>query len=244
MASPTARRPVLRTRAVLRAHVALGVVALALTGVAGCSGGGADIDPDEALATAAAKLDETAGARLALSTSDFPDGATGVVEAIGDATSAPAFEGDLVVRLAGQQVPVPVIATDGRVWATLPFQTGFTEIDPADYDAPDPAQLLTTENGVGALLAATSGAEQGEDVRGGEKNDEVLRTVTGTVPGDVMARVIPTSADDEFEVTYRVTADGELREVEMTGVFYDGTPEMTYDLLITDLGLDRTIEAP
>lgn len=227
----------------LRHLVIGGTIALALA-IAGCSGGGGDLDPEDALATAARLLDEASGAHLALTSTDFPDGTSGVVEAVGDATSAPAFEGELVVRTAGQNFTVPVVAVDGGVWATLPFQTGFTEIDPADYDAPDPANLLTTDNGVGALLAASEDLAQGDDVRGGEKNDEVLHTITGTVPGDVMKRVFPTSVDDAYDVTYRVTSDRELREVEMTGIFYEGSSEMTYDLLITDLGLDRTIEAP
>lgn len=222
----------------------LGATMVLTTSLAACSGDGTDLDPEEALASAAARLDEATGAHLALTSTDFPGGASGVVEATGDATAAPAFEGELVVRTSGQNFTVPVVAVDDTVWATLPFQASFTEIDPGDYDAPDPAQLLTTENGVGALLAATTDPVQGEDVRGGENNSEVLHVITGTVAGDVMARVIPTSAGEEFDVTYRVTSDGELREVSMTGIFYEGSDEMTYDLVITDLGLDRTIEAP
>lgn len=225
-------------------HVILAPMAALALVLAGCSGSGGDLDPDEALSKAARLLGEASGAHLALTSTDFPSGTSGVVEAVGDATSAPAFEGELVVRTSGQNFTVPVVAVTGTVWATLPFQTGFTEIDPADYDAPDPANLLTTENGVGALLASTTDLAQGEDVRGGEKNDEVLSTVTGTVPGEVMARVFPTSAGDSYDVTYRITSDGELREVEMSGVFYEGSTEMTYDLLITNLGLDRMIEAP
>ena len=35
-----------------------------------------------------------------------------------------------------------VVAVDGVVYAKLPFTTKYTDIKPADYGAPDPADLM------------------------------------------------------------------------------------------------------
>lgn len=219
---------------------------LGLGALAGCSGGGSgsDEDPTAVLERAAELLAESGGAHLSLTTDDFPSGATGVVSAVGDTTDAPAFEGDLVVRMMGQDFQVPVVAVDDKVWARIPLTVGWSDIDPAEYDAPDPAQLMTEENGVGALLEATEDPVAGDSVRGGEDNTQVLTSYSGTIDGEVMKRVIPTSAGDSYDMTYLVDDDGYLQEVEMTGVFYSGSDEMTYSLVITDYGLDRTIQKP
>ena len=34
---------------------------------------------------------------------------------------------------------MPVVAVDGKVYAQLPLTTGYQDIDPAEYGAPDPA---------------------------------------------------------------------------------------------------------
>lgn len=231
------------TRALLPAAAL--VVATALTA---CTGGDdspfGDRSPDDVLAAAADQLAATSGTNMTLSTDDFPDDTTGIVGASGVTTSAPAFEGTLQVRLANTTFDVPVVAVDDVVWARLPLQTKWSDIDPTEYGAPDPSQLLGEENGVGALLAATEGAEQGDSERGGKDNKEVLTTFTGTIDGDVMERVIPSSAGDSFDVEYLVTDENELREVRMTGVFYPDSDEMTYTLRVTDYGLEKTVTAP
>ena len=60
-------------------------------------------------------------------------------------------------------------------------------------------------------------------MRGGEDNKEVLTEYTGTVAGDAVKNIIPSAAGD-FDATYTITDDGELREAELTGVFYPRTP--------------------
>ncbi len=60
-------------------------------------------------------------------------------------------------------------------------------------------------------------------MRGGEDNDEILTTYTGTVPGEAMESVIPSSAGDSFDVEWQITDDGELRKATLTGVFYPQT---------------------
>jgi len=162
---------------------------------------------------------------------------------VGVGTHAPAFEGTLTALFAGQPIDVPVIALDGTVNVQLPLTPGWQDVDPADYGAPDPAQLLSTEDGLSSLLPATDGAEEGESVRGGENNEEVLTEFTGTVPGDVVSNVIP-SASGDFDAIYTISAEGELRTAELTGVFYPDTEPMTYTLGLDDYGIEPDITAP
>ena len=89
---------------------------------------------------------------LSLTTEQLPKGVDGVLSATGVGTTAPAFEGDIKVVVNGITVDVPVVAVDGDVWATLPFTKNFVQIDPEDYGAPDPADLLNTDGGVSSLV--------------------------------------------------------------------------------------------
>ncbi len=141
---------------------------------------------------------------------------TGVKEADGVGTHAPAFEGSITVVLSGTDFDVPVVAVDDKVYAQIPLTPGWSDVDPAEYGAPDPAQLMSPDAGFSALLPATEDLEEGESVRGGEDNEEVLTEYTGTVPGDVVENVIP-SAEGDFDATYTITDDGELREAVLTG---------------------------
>lgn len=216
--------------------------------LAGCSddGGGeqAEQDPAEVLAEAKATLDETSGVRITLDTEDLPEGVQGLLSAEGYGTQspAPAFEGSIVVRFAGIEPEVPVVAVDDTVYAQVPLTTGWSEVDPAEYGAPDPAGLLDPDSGFSSLLTATEGVEQGEQVRGGQDNRDVLTTYTGTVAGDVVSGIIP-SAEGEFDASYTVTDDAELRSMVLTGDFY-GEGSMTYTIGFDDYGAEPDIVAP
>ena len=219
---------------------------LALAVLAGCSdegGGRENAAPEDVLAAAKTTLDETSGVSVSLATSDLPDGVTGILAAEGVGTHAPAFEGTLTVPLAGNEFEVPVIAVDDTVYAQIPLTPGWSDVDPTEYGAPDPADLMSTEAGFSSLLTATEGVEEGESVRGGENNEEVLTEYTGTVPGGTVANVIP-SAEGDFDATYTISDEGELREAVLTGVFYPGTPSMTYTIGFSGYGSEPEISAP
>ena len=94
-----------------------------------------------------------------------------------------------------------------------------------------------------ALLGATTAPKNGDDIRGGTDNKEVLSTYTGTVPASAVSSIIP-GASGDFAATYAVTSDGELRQVELSGVFYAGHPANTYTLVLTDYGTSKDITAP
>lgn len=218
--------------------------------VSGCTGGPADgsgedaPSPEEVLAEAQETLNSTSGLRLNLATDSLPDGVAGILSAEGVSTAAPAFEGDLTVSLSGQSVTVPVVAVDGVVYAQLPFTKGFSEVDPREYGAPDPTQLLDPGSGFPALLTATEDLEAGDSVRGGSDNTEVLTEYTGTVTGDRMKAVIPSASGESFDVSWQVTEDGELRQAVLTGEFYPSSPPMTYTVDFSDYGTEQEITAP
>jgi lipoprotein LprG len=244
-----------------RHRLASGAALAVLTtvGLSACSddgGGGvsenasADVDDDgdvsaeEVLELARTTFDETSGVSLSLTTDDLPDGVDGLVNAEGVATHAPAFEGVATVSLSGSPFNVdPLVAVDGKVYASIPGVPITQEIDPEEYGAPDPAQLMDPEEGFSSILTATDDVEEGETVRGGANNDEVLTEYTGTVAGSVVENIIP-SAEGDFDVTYTITENGELREAALTGVFYPDSDDMTYTVGVNDYGTEKDISAP
>lgn len=213
----------------------------------GCSDdkqSGADhATPEEVMAQAKSTLDETSGLHLSLSTDDLPDGVTGIKSADGVANHDPAFDGKITVVLSGQDFEVPVVAVDGKVYVQLPLTPGWQDIDPADYGAPDPAQLMSPDSGLSTLLPATTELEAGESVRGGQDNKEILTEYTGTLPSSAVTHVIPTATGD-FDVTYTVTDDDELRSAVLTGDFYDSGDSITYTVDFDDYGTETDIKAP
>lgn len=225
----------------------VGLLGLAASALGACSGDdepvGEGTSPEEVMELAKTTVDETSGLRIGLTTDDLPEGVTGIVAAEGVGTHQPAFEGTITVRLLGNSVEVPVVAVDGDVHAILPLTSDYQIVDPGEYGAPDPAQLMDPDSGLSTLLAETTDVEQGESVRGGEDNKEVLTEYSGTVPGSAVESVIP-SAEGDFDVTYSITADGELREAMLTGVFYADSDEMTYTLTFDDYGTEQEITAP
>jgi lipoprotein LprG len=212
-------------------------LALVLAACGGSSSGPGD--PKEAMKTA----EQTSGVTLTLSTGDLPDGVQGVKGASGVVTDAPAFDGSLTVTIAGGAFPVPVKSVDGTVYAQIPLTPGWSQVDPSDYGAPDPAQLTSADQGIPAILAATTDLKKGDRKRGGKDNKEVLTTYTGTVPASAVSHLIP-GASGDFDATYALTDDGELREASLTGEFYTGKPALTYTLELEDYGTTKTVTAP
>ena len=230
-----------------RTPLLLAACALAAGTLAGCGGDQESVSdersPEEVMELAKTTLDETSGVNLTLRTTDLPPGVTGVKEAEGVGTHPPAFEGSLTVVLSGTDFNVPVIAVDDKVYAQIPLTPGWSDVDPAEYGAPDPANLMSPEAGFSALLPATEDLEEGESVRGGEDNKEVLTEFTGTVPDDAVKNILP-GAEGDFDATYTITAEGELREAVLTGVFYPNTESMTYTIGFEDYGTEKKITAP
>lgn len=232
-------RPIARVNRPRRALVA---TAATLFAVAGCSGGSSDDNsdpPEDRLATAKASLDDAAFIDFELAADNLPGDVDGLTKATGTGTHAPAFTGEVDVKTA-LSFTAPVVSIDGVVYAQLPI-VGWSEIDPADYGAPDPAALMDTDTGLSSLFTATEGPEVGDSERDG---DEVFTTIDGTIPGDVVKSLFPSSGTDDFDVTYTVSADDDIKSIEVTGPFYDGSDDVTYTLTFDLDAAEVEIEAP
>lgn len=242
------RRPSARRARLLVAPL---VLAMAL-GAAGCGGdddksggGGKQASPQEVLAAAKKTLDETSGVNVSLTTDELPSGVTGITSATGTGVHPSAFEGTFKLSVNGLPADADVIAVDGKTYAKnsllLP---DWTEIDPSDYGAPDPAKLMDPDGGFSGLLAAATGVEAGASVRGGKDNKEILTEYTGTIPGTAAEALIPT-AEGDFAFTYTISDEDELREAVLKGAFYGkGEGDVTYTLTLDDYGTEKEITAP
>lgn len=232
----------------LRALTAAGLIGAVVLPLTSCSddegggGGGDESSAEDVLADAKADFDETSGLSIKISTDDLPEGVTGIVAAEGVGTHAPAFEGTITVIAMGASLEVPVVGVDGVVYAQVPFSTGFQEIDPADYGAPDPARLMSPDEGFSTLLTETTDLDDEGEERNPDDPEQILRTIRGTVPGSAVENVIP-SAEGDFEASYGFE-DGELRTVVLTGEFYPDSDAMTYTLTFDDYGSEPDISAP
>jgi lipoprotein LprG len=210
----------------------------------GCSGdgGGGEETPEDALAAAKAKLDEAPGVELELSTEALPDNVDGLVKATGVGTHAPAFEGTVDLSVNQLSLDVPVVAVDGTVFAKLPFTTKYVEVDPGDYGAPDPAQLMDSATGLSSWLTEATGVEEGDRVREGST---VLSSYSGSLSGEVVAESIPTAdTSAEFPVTFRIDDEGTLRSVDVSGPFYGEGEQVDYTVTLTDYGVEKEITRP
>jgi lipoprotein LprG len=213
-----------------------------LLAVAACSGGAPDEAPADLLRRAQETLDATSAVTVQLSGEGLPDTGTVLVGADGVAAHPASFEGDLRISQDGIPVTVPLVSVDGEVWATLPFTSEFTAIDPADYGVGDPGRLIDPEAGVSGLLVADPSPEDAGEVRLG---DEVLREVTAELPGDLVDDVLAL-ADPAATVPARFAVEpesGELRRAVLTGPFYAGGAQ-TYTLLLDGYGTTADIRAP
>ena len=146
------------------------LLGLAVAGLSACTddsgkdGGGKDgATPEEVLAAAKKSLDDTSGVEISLSTKNLPSGVTGITSATGTGVHPSAFEGTFKLSVSGLPADAEVIAVDGKTYAKnsllLP---DWTEIDPSDYGAPDPAKLMDPDGGFSGLLASATEVEEGD----------------------------------------------------------------------------------
>src|SRR3954454_21980677 len=223
----------------------LSALLLAATAVlAGCSSDSKQptASPEDTLAAAKTQLDETSGVHIGLTTKKLPAGVSGLLAADGVATHAPAFQGDIKVSASGVTADAAVVAVNGVVHAKLPFTSKFVPINPGDYGAPDPADLMNPDGGLSSLLTAATDVEEGDQVRQGKV---VLSTYTATVPGTAVAAVIPKAdANADFDATFTVTDKDQLAKTVLTGPFYPNAADVTYTITFDDYGIKRTIAAP
>jgi lipoprotein LprG len=225
----------------LRRAVALGaglVVALA-----GCGGGEPEESATDLLARAKTTLDETSSLHFVLTSEGAPTTGTALTGGEGDVLRPASFEGTLQVLAAGASLDLAVVSVDGTVYAQLPFTSGFSVVDPAQFGFGDPGALLDPDTGISQFLAQADAAELGEERR---VDGEVVREVSAEVPGDLVEQVL-TSEDPSqpVQAMFSVATDsGRLRRAELTGPFYAADRDATFTIEFSDPGADVEITAP
>lgn len=222
----------------------IGIAAAALMIVlAGCKGSQAtptnDQSPEQRLAEAKSGFDEADYIAFTLVADELPTGLEGLLSAEGTGTHEPAFTGEVKVQTS-VDLTAPLIAVNGLVYARLPF-VGWSQLNPADYGAPDPSDLMDPQAGISSLFTASADLSEGSTERSGEL---VLTSIDGTLPSEAVNAVFPSAGSADFAVTYTLTDSNDVHSVLITGPFYDGSPDVTYTI---DLNLDGDpidIEAP
>jgi LppX_LprAFG lipoprotein len=222
----------------------LALTVFALPVLVGCSGGGgSEESAPELLARAKTTLDEASSAHFVLDSEGAPESGTLLVGGEGDIARPASFDGTLNVRALGSTLDLEVVSVDGTVSAQLPFTSGFSVVDPAQFGFGDPGALLDPETGISQLFTEATGAELGEERR---VDGEVVREVTAELPGDLVERTLA-SQDPSQPVQARfsiATETGELRRAELTGPFFTAEDDATYTVELSDFGADVEITAP
>ena len=218
----------------LKSRATLALAALAVSVLAaGCSGGGNDGggDPTKRLETARSELDDANSIELTLETDELPSGVDGILSAEGVGTHDPAFDGTAQVHAFGITGEVPIVAVGGAVYVKLPFKSDYEPFDLTEYDAPDPASLLSTEDGLTSMITSLEDVDAGET----ELDDETKVTpINGVLPGEVVGTLFPSvEPADDFDVTFRVDGDDSLRDATITGPFYPDADDLTYTISLT-----------
>ncbi len=226
-----------RTGPMLLAHALAAGPALAA-----CSGGSEESAPD-LLERAKTVMDEAGSVHFVLESENAPTTGTGLLGGEGDVLRPASFDGALRVLVAGNSVEVQVVSVDDTVYAQLPFTSGFSVVDPAEFGIGDPADLLDTEAGISQFLEFAESPELGEERRIG---DVVVREVTAQIPGDLVEQVLTSQDPSEpVDALFSIApGTGELRRAELTGPFFSADEEATYRIELSGYGADVEITAP
>ncbi|MEO6606140.1 MAG: LppX_LprAFG lipoprotein [Aeromicrobium sp.] len=224
------------------------VLVAAVIALSGCSGSDKKDSPADTsklqarLATAKATIDDAETVKISLSTEKIPSGVSGLLSAKGNGNHTPAFKGKVTVVTGGTSLGADVIAVDGMVLAKTSFSPDYLSIDPESLKAPDPAALFDNATGITQILVKTAKLSDGGKSRDGS---DVLTTIKGTLPGDVVKTIIPSAATDAtFKVTYRLDDDDVLRDAMLSGPFYGKGHNVTYTVKLTTSDKPVKIEAP
>jgi LppX_LprAFG lipoprotein len=222
----------------------LAVALVAVPALTACGNGGDDTESAaDLLAHAKRTLDETETLHFVLNSEGTPETGTELVGGEGDIARPASFEGTLQVLAMGSTLDLAVVSVDGTVYAQLPFTSGYSVVDPAQFGFGDPGELIDPETGISQLLSEAEDAELGEERR---VDGEVVREVTADLPGELVEQIL-TSEDPSRPVQGRFSIavdSGELLRAELTGPFFSAEDDATYTLELSDFGADVEITAP
>lgn len=230
-----------------RIALALLSCATVLLVAAGCGGSSGDKDTgdgnvQQVLADAKTKFDKASSVQFTMATGSTPTSGNAVLGANGTLTHQPAFKGNVKVLFSGFNTSIPVVAVDGKVYAKLPLTPSFSTIDPTEYGAPDPSDFSDPAKGISGLLLKLDGAKKTGQKRDGKV---VVTTYAGTLDGALVAPIIP-SADDSstYKTVVGINDQGQITTLSVTGDFFTGAGDVTYDLTFYDYGKSVTIKKP
>jgi len=194
---------------------------------------------NQRLAAAKTAFDASPSINLELKADTLPTGVSGVLSAKGIGTHQPAFKGTISVTQNGLSLPVPIVAVDNIVYASF---GSWQKVDPSQYNAPDPASLMNPADGLSNLLTAATKLDAGKEKREGK---DFVTTITGTVPGINVARLIP-SADKSaaFKASFSLDEHNHLTTAVLTGPFYPKAGSVTYRLTFSGYGDKQIVKAP
>jgi len=236
-----------RRRAVAAVGARVALALAVLTTVAGCGGGddseapkGEDVST--VLAEAKKSFDDASSVHLRLSTDSKPTSGDAVLGADGTLTHQPAFDGSVKVLISGFNADVPVVSVDGKVYAKLPLTPKYSTIDPAEYGAPDPAEFADASKGVSGLLLKMEDVKQAGKERVGK---QVVTRYSGTLKGSYVAPIIPSADESGSYVTVvGLDEDNRIVTLEVTGEFFSGGGDETYEIAFDDYDKSVKISAP
>jgi hypothetical protein len=209
-----------------------------------CGGGATETQSAaDLLAHAKHTLDETDSLHFVLDSEGAPATGTELVGGKGDIARPASFEGTLKVLAMGSTLDLAVVSVDGTVYAQLPFASGFSVVDPAQFGFGDPGALIDPDTGISRLLAEADSAELGEERR---VDGVVVREVTADLPGELVGQIL-TSENPARVVHARFSIaeeSGQLLRAELTGPFFTAEDDATYTLELSDFGADVEITPP
>jgi lipoprotein LprG len=233
-----------RTRSTL-AVAATAVVLLA--SLTGCGGGSKGTDQSASaiqatLEKAKVNFDKASSVQFTMATGSTPTSGNAVLGANGTLTHQPAFKGNVKVLFSGFNTSIPVVSVGGKVYAKLPLTPSFSTIDPSEYGAPDPADFADPAQGISGLLLKLQGTKATGQQRDGKT---VVTTYSGTLDGSLVAPIIP-SADESgtYKTVVGIDDQGRIKTLSVTGDFFTGAGDVTYDLTFYGYGKNVTIKKP
>jgi hypothetical protein len=161
----------------------------------------------------------------------------------GDFERPDKFQGTLDVLYNGLPLQVKAIAVSDSLFIELPFQSNYSQTNPAQYGVGNPSHLISPTSGVSRLLTSAisphfSGTER---YRG-----ELLTEVSASLPGPLVAALL-TSKDPSRPVSAVFAIDpssDQVRIATLTGPFYFADRNSTFHLVLDDYGEQISIRAP
>ena len=144
--------------------------------------------------------------------------------------------------LSGITVDVPVVAVDGKVYAQLPLTPGWSGRSTRPTTAPPTRPSLMSPDD-GLLLAARprpTDVEEGEACAAAPTTARSSPATPAPSPATAVDERHPERRRGDFDATYTVTDDGELREADADRASSTRTPTpITYTVDFDDYGTDE-----